>query len=763
MINEANIKIEEAIGTFQYAKMSPTKNSDYCINIIETESPDGLPVSIINKGKNKHGKYEFTVRGYNLPSIGTLKVRYRGQWETSRYGLQMKVVSFDYILPDTDKGIINYLMSKRFVGIGKSRAKLIVNEFHEKTFDVLRDTPERLLTIRGLTTTIVQNAHDRLLESEAFNRLSVFLGAYGVTSDKISLVYRKWGNNAEKVLRNNPFKITEIPGCGFALADQIARGMNIMLDSNARIESAIVYTLVQDSLQKGNIYTTANVLYTNAMKLLNEGLDEPAVTKERFMESFNTAKAEGLIVSRGGNRFIYTEKNEKAEFQTSRDLMSLLSNKIPKMIQRAYIDAVEEYRKLPEGKMLSDRQVEAVKNAITHRVAIITGGPGTGKTTIVKCLIWAYKKVEGEKATVTMIAPTGKAANRMSESTGLPAATIHSKIHLYGDDMDAEQCVALPEGLIVVDEFSMVDMNVMEKMMASIKSKKSHLVMCGDVDQLPSVGPGAVLDQMIQSGVIPTSRLTEIFRQKGGPGLIVENAYKVNNGDTNLTYGEGFSMINANSEDEALDLILKTYSSEVAKWGVENVALLCPMRNRKYTVSVENINKILQDVCNPRRDGEITASVNGTEFRIRDRVIQLKNTVDASNGDIGVITDIEVQRSETGESEAIFHIDFERGNHVEYNREKIANVTLAYALTIHKSQGSEYKSVIIPCISSQRGPLFRRNLLYTAITRTKAVCTIVGDTNAVNYMIEHTDNGKRQTLLYLRLQNLATEIGTTKN
>ncbi|MBR3354561.1 MAG: AAA family ATPase [Oscillospiraceae bacterium] len=683
-MNHPDNETKTVSGTFLYTKNK--NNSDYCINVLETADADLLPASLTVKGKNRHGKYEFIVRGYNLPAVNTLKVNYHGKWESTRYGEQFNVTSFDYVMPTTEKGIISYLCSNRFVGIGRARAKKIVDTYHEKTFDVIRETPEKLLTIRGLTVSIIQNAHDRLVESESFNRLAVFLGTYGVTSEKISMAYAKWGADAEKILSKNPFILTQLPGCGFALADQIARGMNVMLDSDERIMAAIYYALQEESM-KGNLYTDPATLFNESMRLLNEGLETPAVDKAKFRKAFDRCKAKGIICCHGGERFIYSAKNERAEYSTARNLLRLLGNNIPDGKQRDYIKAIYEYRKTPQGSILSDKQVAAVINAICNRVAIITGGPGTGKTTIVKCLISAYRQVEGNDAEVTLIAPTGKAANRMSESTGLPASTIHSRIHMFSDDMDPEQCETLPEGLIVVDEFSMVDMYVMEKMMASIRTTGSHLVMCGDTDQLPSVGPGAVLNQMIRSKVIPTSRLTEIFRQKGGPGLIVENTHKVNTGDTNLTYGEGFTMVNASGEEEALEKILHIYKKEVEQWGTENVALLCPMR-RKRVVSVDNINKILQDVCNPRRDGEVSASINGTEFRLGDRVIQTKNTLDASNGDIGVVTDISIAKNEDGENEAVFTIRFENREPVIYNRDKMLNVQLAYSLSIHKSQGS---------------------------------------------------------------------------
>ena len=696
------------------------EGSDFFVNLVTCQSGRELPPAVQNQGKFAHG-FIFTVTGYNLPTVKELKYRYYGSWVMSpKYGLQFEAKSCREIPPDTRSGIAAYLASSRFHGIGKASARAIVDRFGLETLEVIRNTPEQLLEVRGVTRSRLASLLKSFHETEAYGELAAFLGAFRIRSDRIAKIYECWGQSAEARIRKNPYALTEISGISFSDADLIAHELQFPEDSRERIRAGILAVLAQDTAE-GNLWMDLRELKKRTEEMLNESFGNHAVNEAMVEDELIHAEDAGELVRHGGCA-VFLKENDGAEHVTAEKLLKLLAVS-PEASEETYAEALEHVLLKQESFHLAEGQKKGVMNSLTHRVSILTGGPGTGKTTVL----------------------------RMSEQTGIPASTIHSAIHLYQSDLKAGECVTLPEGLIIVDEMSMVDQFVMAKMMACIRNvRESHLVLVGDADQLPSVAAGDVLSECIASGVIPTVKLTEVFRQGRDAEIIRDNAARINKGNTELYVNDRFEFIPASDEEAAMHAIQEVYQKELERWGPGNAVVLCPRRS-KCTVSVDLLNPRLQDIVNPRVSGEPVVTVNGTEFRIRDRVVQMKNTAQASNGDIGVLTDIRFEKNADGESETVFTIRWENGAETEYMREDMMSVELAYALTIHKSQGAEAPSVIIPVLNSQRYML-HRNLLYTGVTRASQKVTLIGEREAIDACIQNSEKGKRNTLLSERLR-----------
>lgn len=722
------------------------EGSDFFVNLVTCPNGKELPPAVQNQGKFAHG-FLFTVTGYNLPTVKELKYRYYGSWVMSpKYGMQFEAASCQEVPPDTRSGIANYLASSRFHGIGKASARAIVDRFGPYTLEVIRNSPEQLLEVRGITRTRLAALLAGFREAESYGELAAFLGSFNIRSDRIARIYECWGPSAKERIQENPYALTEISGISFAAADLIARALKFPLNSPERIRAGILAVLEQDTAE-GNLWMDIRDLKERVLTMLNEPFGSDCVNKAEAEKGLASAEEAREIVLRGGCA-VFREENDAAEHLTAEKLLDLLAVP-PEASEEIYAHALDQILSAPGARQLAKGQKKGVMNSLTHRISILTGGPGTGKTTVLSAIIQVYQNVTHGQ--VTLLAPTGKAARRMSEQTGIPASTIHSAIHLYASDQKPGECVTLPEGLIIVDEMSMVDQFVMAKMMACIRNvRESHLVLVGDADQLPSVAAGDVLSECIASGVIPTVKLTEVFRQGRDAEIIRDNAARINEGNTELYVNDRFEFIPASDEEAAVHAIQEVYRKELERWGPGNAVVLCPRRS-KCTVSVDLLNPKLQDIVNPRVSGEPVVTISETEFRIRDRVVQMKNTAQASNGDIGVLTDIRFEKNADGENETVFTIRWENGAETEYMREDMISVELAYALTIHKSQGAEAPSVIIPVLNSQRYML-HRNLLYTGVTRASQKVTLIGERDAIDVCIQNSEKGRRTTLLSERLK-----------
>lgn len=747
------------------SRLNAKYNSDYCINRIYIKTDDNLPIDVINKMRKGKG-WEITVTGYNLP---TTKAKYFGEWVDTKYGKQFKASTYEFVTPDTKRGLVSFLSSKQFKGIGKKIAQQIVDEFGMQSLDVIKNEPHKLLIIRGMNLNKINLISSKLKATEYYNKLAVFLNTYGsVESSKIMKIANQFGDAALETIQDNPYAMTEVEGIGFTTADSVAKAMaqKVELPEDAkrilgcyqRISSAIVYMLKENSVRTGGTYTEYKDIFNMTYNLLNNGFTSEIVSSKELADAFQKmANCKEIAIFKVNEKYcVLDADSNRDEREIAVGVKRLLSVKVSDKEKDAYSIAfqnVEACTTIP----FSEDQREAIQEILCNNIAILNGGPGTGKSTCLKAIIDCYKAVKGRGAKVTQVAPTGKAARRMTESTRLPADTIHRTCGIYtSSDLKNGGREDIPSGLVICDETSMVDSSVMRCMLNKIDWKNSKVILVGDSDQLPSVGAGSVLHDLIDSKVVPTYKLTVNHRQADGAGIIVENARKMNTGNCDLVYDkERFAFVPACNEENALSAILHVYDEEVKKWGIDNVAILCPRRqstpSKKLLVCVDNINAELQNIVNPKVNGDMSITIGRNEFRVRDRVIQMKNTEFASNGDVGVIKSIAFeQNDDDDDKEMVITIDFENGNICHYSAEDMMNVSLAYALTIHKSQGSEYKSVIMPFILDQKCPLFQRNLIYTGTTRSKEKCTIVGSKEAVNLCIK-TNEANRNTLLKERL------------
>ena len=718
---------------------SPNKFSDtFCI--YSSNDFDNMPPEV--RKVNRSGNAVVKVIGQSLPRLADWTIRFEGEWKHSKgYGYTFFASHYELLTPSTLKGITRFLASKTFPGVGIKTAESIVKEFKAETLDVIEKTPNLLLRVPGINIDKAGIIAECYQKNIAYSKLCSYLATYSISGSSASSVYES--EMSLEDIKNNPYVLLKVKGIGFSTCEKIARTEGVSLDSFARIEGAARIVLTSDSEYAGNMFMLYEDFEKKTLQLLNSQLDPAPVSLERFRSCIRSIAKDGNVVFRGG-KLIFLKEYDDAEEDSAKTIAKLLDpdNNMGHSLSRIS-DYLADYCDSSEVR-LSDAQKTAVARSLMARLSIITGGPGTGKTTILKAVISVFKRIHPDDA-ITLLAPTGKAARRMTETSGYPAHTIHSELQIY-EDMSSSRIMIDP-GLIIVDETSMLDNLILAKLLNAIDPKKSQLIFIGDVNQLPSVGPGLVLKEMIGSGVIPKSELVEIFRQKD-KASIIDNAYKVNHGQTDLIYDESFQIVNVSNEDEAVRKIEEIYAEETDRWGIDNVALLSPLRRtqNRFSCVSDGLNQILQNQVVPSANASVT--FNGREFRIGDRILQWKNTKASSNGDIGTITDI-VQTDDG----VFVKVKWENGNESEENRESMADITLAYSISIHKSQGSEYQCVIIPLISDQICPLFQKKLLYTGLTRGKSKIVIVSDgSKALDYCITHNGDQARKTLLSKRIK-----------
>ena len=715
----------------------------FTINMVMSDDLENIPESLVHA----RGRTMITVTGVDLPDLESVDILYYGTWvKNDKYGDQFKVDAYEISTPKTKKGIISFLKSDIFPGVGKKTAERIVAKFGTETLDILSGNPEKLLEVEGITPQRLGRIVSGYLQAKSYSELMIFLAEYGIGGNALVKINDKYGSQAIEVIKRDPYQIMDVAGIGFKTCDKIARGLHVSLDSYTRIKSSIVESVKALCESKGNMYVLFDELYQKSITQLNEGIQPAPVNKEKYLAVFEEMQKRKIVALRF-KKVVYLMEYDEAERNVALKLLNMLDKPVGMKEELTW-----SLKRVVDASPIkpSEKQQSAVIRSLENRVAIITGGPGTGKTTITKAAISVFKDVMKEK--VTCMAPTGKAARRMAEATGEDATTIHSRLGIY-DDVHSE-IEPIDSGLVVIDEVSMVDNFLMEKVMEAVNPARCQLLLIGDIHQLPSVGVGAVLSELINSKKIPTTMLTEIFRQKDG-GLIVDNALKINSGKTDLEYGDDFVFIEANNEDEALNVISEIYPKEVNERGIDNVALLSPLRrsqNGRFKCVSDALNPVLQEIIN--KDIETTSGwmtsckVGDREFRICDRVMMWKNKKDASNGDIGEITQIYEDEEEYG---LTVRIKWDNGNETLAHKDYLEDITLAYSMSVHKSQGSEYDCVIIPILSSQSCQLFKRNLLYTGVTRAKKKVILVGDKKALNNCILQSDTNKRKTLLSERI------------
>lgn len=710
-----------------YPKVPPPEDSGYRIALYQ-------PCEKLRDAAG-HPVTEVKAVGFFLPTGENLSYELKGRWaRDSKYGVQFEVEGYEEIITPTKEGIVGYLSSGQIKGIGPKTAEKIFQAFGTDTLRILDEEPERLLSIPGISEGKLKKIQESYLANRGARDVVAFLVPHGVTPNRAVKVYQAFGKDSMDILRRHPYRLCEVAGIGFLTADQIARSLGLDPRSPERVDAALLHTL-QEVEQQGHLCLEKHDLLRQSLKLLRtEGLTEAmaAVRAGRLVE-------ENKLVTY--HKWVYRWPTAQAEEKLARQVASMLSFK-----QKGQEDGLAQKLSQIEGKLglsLNGEQRQAVLTALGSPITILTGGPGTGKTMTQKALLALYREIHPE-GKIVCCAPTGRAARRMEESTGVEASTIHRALKLMaGEDGAYAPPEPLDADLVLVDEVSMMDIYLAGHLFHSLPPG-CQLVLVGDADQLPSVGPGAVLSELIACGRIPVVRLSKIYRQSSG-SRIAANAMLIRNGNLHLEYGSDFQFYECADLRHSADMVETLYLQEAARLGVDNVALLSPFRKRTET-GVDALNLRLQEKVNPPDPAKSELTLGKRTFRLGDKVMQVKNFEDVSNGDIGKVTEVDTAREEP-----FLTVDFGDGRVKEYARPDLDRLDLAYAATIHKSQGSEYHTVIVN-LQCAHAVMLTRPLLYTAITRAKMRVILVGERKALCMAIRRTDAERRGTRLAARIQ-----------
>lgn len=657
--------------------------SKYCIISVKT-SDQSIPQQARSAYKHRDNLIRFVATGYELPRTDKVSMRMDGEWQAGKHGYQLQVEQCEEIVPQTEEGVRGYLSSRLIKGVGEKTAELIVGRFGADALKVLENEPERLLEIRGITPSKLEDIKNSYAESRCLRDLMLLLSPFQITPATATKIYEHFGAQSVDILRSNPYKLCQVSGFGFKRVDAIVRKGDTPMNSPMRIHGAIYAALDAQRSENGHLFLETDMLRKTALQLLNDKLPLPQmrVVLEEVDNVLESMILQGEVVSSSGN--IYPLSSFTREDETARQIARLVSDP-PENFDAA--SALEHIRS-SLGIPMSQRQSEAVYMAFRHNVSIVTGPPGTGKTTILRAVIEVFKHLFPESK-IMLAAPTGRASRRMTESTGVEAKTLHSLLGLVNDEIGfgrGHRNEPLDAGLIIIDETSMVDMWLAQQFFVRVEPG-TKIVLVGDVNQLQSVGAGDVFREMIDCGIIPVTVLNEIFRQKEG-SLIAQNAKLINEGSTNLTLQgnigkDEFVFIKAKTQEEAADEICHIFCELVKQHGIEHVQILSPFRSEGLASS-DQLNRTIRELVNPIQDGLPDLKAGGNYFRLNDKVMQNKNSAKASNGDIGFIR--KIARNEDNELKVT--IAFSESRVVEYTLEEMEHMELAYATTIHKAMGS---------------------------------------------------------------------------
>ena len=729
------------------------KLAGYVEHIIYRNADNGYTVLNLVNGEDEItcvGIFSTIAEGENIEATGDYT-------DHPTYGTQFKVVSFEEKAPEDQEAIERYLGSGAIKGIGLAMAARIVRRFKEDTFRIIEEEPERLVEVKGISERKAMEIASQVNEKRDLRQAMIFLQQFGITMNLAVKIYNKYGQEVYGILKENPYRLADdIDGVGFRTADDIAAKAGIRTDSDFRVRSGILYTLLQAS-GEGHTFLPQEELTAKTSELL--GIDKEIIEKN-YMDLSIDRK---IIMKQSGDQVqIYSSSFYYMEANTATMLREL---DITYDVADAEIEQRIHNIEKQTGMQLDEHQVQAVKEAVRNGLLIITGGPGTGKTTTINTII-RYFEIEGMN--IFLAAPTGRAAKRMSETTGFEARTIHRMLELNGGmegsaGFERNETNPLETDVVIIDEMSMVDITLMNSLLKAI-APGTRLILVGDINQLPSVGPGSVLKDIIQSEAFNVVMLTKIFRQASTSDIIV-NAHKINRGEEVSLDNKSmdFFFLKRYEADIIINVVLQLVKQKLPKFvdaTPYDIQVLTPMR--KGLLGVERLNGILQQYLNPPDKSKREKEHGDMVFREGDKVMQTKNnyqleweirtkfglTVDKGmgifNGDMGIIIEIN-DFAET------MTVEFDEGRKVEYSYKLLDELELAYAITIHKSQGSEYPAVVIPLLN---GPsmLMNRNLLYTAVTRARKCVTLVGNDATFNQMIQNTSQQKRYSGLCDRIR-----------
>ena len=685
-----------------------------------------------------------------------------GEYTTHKmYGLQFAVESSEVCEPEDLVSIERYLGSGAIKGVGTALAGRIVRKFKEDTFRIIEEEPERLAEIKGISERKAREIAAQAEEKKDMRQAMIYLQKYGISTTLATKIYQHYGRNVYRVIEENPYQLADhVSGVGFKTADEIASKVGIHTDSDYRIRSGIFYTLMQ-SVNEGHIYLRQNVLLYRAGELL--GVEIPDM--EKYLMDLAMEKKIVMKQAEDGNR-IYASRYYYMELNVARMLHDLnISCDVAEDHMNRRIQAIEDNT----GLHLDEIQRKAVVEAARRGIMVLTGGPGTGKTTTINAMIHFF---ESEGMDIYLAAPTGRAAKRMTEATGYEAQTIHRLLEVSGNPEDeniggfqrnAEN--PLEADVVIIDEMSMVDLPLMYALLGAIMPG-TRLILVGDRNQLPSVGPGSVLKDIIDSGCFPVVMLTKIFRQAGESDIVV-NAHKINRGEEVVLDNKSrdFFFLKRQDPNMIISNVITLIQKKLPKYvdaRPYDIQVLTPMR--KGVLGVERLNRILQEYLNPPEAGKKEKEYSDRIFREGDKVMQIKNnyqleweistrygmTIDKGlgvfNGDMGIVREINTY-------EETVTVEYDEKKKVKYPYHLLDELELAYAVTIHKSQGSEYPAVVIPLLQGPR-QLYHRNLLYTAVTRARKCVTLVGSYTVFQDMIHNTNEQNRNTSLAERIREI---------
>lgn len=729
------------------------KLTGYVEHIIYRNADNGYTVLNLVSGEEEItcvGIFSAIAEGENIEASGDYT-------DHPTYGKQFKVESFEEKAPEDEEAIERYLGSGAIRGIGLALAARIVRRFKADTFRIIEEEPERLAEVKGISERKAMEIADQVNEKRDLRQAMIFLQQYGITMNLAVKVYQQYGQEVYGIIRENPYRLADdIEGVGFRTADEIAARVGIRMDSDFRIRSGILYVLLQASTE-GHTYLPEEELTRRTGRLLE-------VAEEQIEKQYmDLAIERKIIMKQSENQTqIYAASFYYMEANTATMLKQLnVSYDVPDLEIEERVRRIEKQT----GMELDEHQMTAVKEAVRNGLLIITGGPGTGKTTTINTII---KYFEMEGLDIFLAAPTGRAAKRMSETTGFEARTIHRMLELNGGvdgaaGFERNEQNPLETDVVIIDEMSMVDISLMHALLKAV-AVGTRLILVGDVNQLPSVGPGSVLRDIIRSHECNVVMLTKIFRQASTSDIIV-NAHKINQGEEMTLDNKSmdFFFLKRYDADVIISVVLQLIKQKLPKFvdaTPYDIQVLTPMR--KGLLGVERLNGILQRYLNPPSLQKREKEHGDILFREGDKIMQTRNnyqleweirtkyglSVDKGtgvfNGDMGIVREIN-DFAET------MTVEFDEGRMVEYPYKLLDELELAYAITIHKSQGSEYPAVVIPLLS---GPsmLMNRNLLYTAVTRARKCVTLVGNEVTFAQMVQNTSQQKRYSGLCDRLK-----------